>query len=218
MGLGDSEMDGRGLLEDLPTGYPPSFDLFMVKSPAVGPVPLQEPLSQSWPRVGPLGMFGWKRLQDVPDNTSVCVVNGGVGGSKSAEILPGTGAYNNLLALAKRALQTNGSRLAGIILFNGLNDATVSPMPDWHAHSAATIAALKVELGDAPVYVVRYPETVPTNEAYPSHAELRAVIAAASFADAVVDAPEGPWHEQTKVHLATAANEVLATHLADTVR
>lgn len=220
MGLGDSEMDGRGLLEDAPVGYPPTDgSLLMVKDPAAGAVPLQEPLSHAWQRMGPLGLFGWKRLAAVDSETSVCVVNGGVGGSKSSEYLPGSGHFNNLVAKARAALNVNGASLAGIVLFNGLNDATVSPAPDWEANSAATIAALKQELGDAPVFVVRYPATVPLGGGpYPSHAELRDVIGSASFADEVIDAPEGPFVEAEKVHLATSANEVVAESVADAAR
>lgn len=210
-------MDGRGLIEHAPAGYPPESRLWMVKDPAVGVVRLSEPMSGTWNRMGPMGLFGAERLKGT--EASVVAVNAGVGGSRTDQWVPGTGNFINCANKVRSALRSAGTRLAGYVVFIGLNDAAAGMTgQQWLDNTSSTLEGLKAEFGDAPVLVVRYPASAPTDVAYATHAEIREAMATAPFASAVVDAPEGPWHEVTKVHLNTEANLEVARRLADKAR
>jgi hypothetical protein len=193
-------------LETLPADYVefwPSGRIKMVRAAPYIVENVSEPTSLELPKCGVLGMWAWKRAQRT--GRRVCIINAGKSQSRAVQWLPGTDNYNGMVTRARMALYTPGSYCAGIIGFAGLNDALdVAGAANWDTNTAAMVAGLRAEFGDVPAYWVRYPATVPPAPPFPSHAAVRAAIAAATFLDGTADAPEGPWVDG--VHLDTPAN------------
>lgn len=222
--LGDSEMAGRGEYAGYPAQYPPanSHDVLMVHGTipgfvegALGNVPISEPTGVgALTKVGAAGFWAWKRQQRAGGR--IRIVNAGRGSATSTLWLKANGSqyYENAVLRAKAALRQPRATLGGFVLWDGANDA-LSASPPWQTNWTATLANLRTDLGApaAPIYLIRYPATVPTDQAYPSWTTLRATIGAAPFASGIADAPEGPWVEAYKLHLDTAANWIAAQAL-----
>lgn len=211
---GDSEQAGRGPIADLPADYityqaTGKIKMVLGNSSANDIRNLSEPTNAEPSATGNSGVVGlWAWLRSVRTGKTVCVINGGISGTRSGAWLPGSANYNAMLAKARVALLHPLTHLAGYVSFNGLNDALDPPGAGaiWSANTDSMFDGLAADLGVAPIYLVRYPADVPIGS-FPSHAEVRAAIAAAPFASGVVDAPEGPWIENPgHVHLATAGN------------
>jgi hypothetical protein len=242
LGWGDSEMLGRGAPTDLATelpGYAAAIgtdqNLWCEQRTLPSGTVLEnhtiiyEPTkggTYSVPGnngVGPLGIIGY--LQKQVTGRRTIVVNTGVGGSRTAQWVSGQTNYNLAVTQFSAAMAQPGAVLRSYQLFIGLNDAA---LPDDGAGGATITANLVANIqstftslialyGAKPIYIMRYPATVPTDTTYFAHAPVRAglltlhgtTISGATVT--VVDAPDGPWVESPQsVHLDTAANVVLA--------
>lgn len=206
---------GRGELAEVPPGYP-STDLYMLRTDEQWRN-LQEPCADTGTPsagVGPAGLFGWLRSKKI--GKPVAVINCGVGNTRTDQWLPGSILYQTALARAQAAITRPGSYLGGYIVYIGANDAAAG-RTSWADNTQAMLEDLQKQLGVGRVLVVVLPTTVPTDAAYPTWAASR--TAQLSWASAprrsAVQAPEGPWREDFKLHLTTAGNLELAQRLLD---
>jgi len=219
--LGDSEMEGRADPVDVPVGYPPlDGSLWMLRyfEPSTywnAWSELTEPCNRSGTfadgkGVGPAGLFGW--LRSLRTSRETGVLNCAHGGRKSSEQLEGGTYWSVNTPRIDAALSTPGARLAGYVLYDGANDA-VDADPAYAANWTATLGAYVARYGSAPMIVTRLPTTVPTDGAYPSWESVRTQQAelAAALGARLVDAPEGPWIEAYKLHLAIPGSLGVAT-------
>jgi hypothetical protein len=241
-GWGDSEMLGRGAPADLATelpGYAAAIgtdtNLWCEQSILPSTASLQnhtiiyEPTkggvytAPGTNGVGPLGIIGY--LRKLVTGRKTIVVNTGVGGALTSAWVSGQPNYTAAVTQFDAAAAQPGFVLRSYQIFIGLNDAD---LPDDGAGGAtitanclaniqSTMTSLIARYGVKPIYLHRYPPTVPTGSTYFAHAQVRAglltlhgtTISGATVT--VVDAPDGPWVEAVqKVHLNTAANVVLA--------
>jgi hypothetical protein len=221
--IGDSEMVGANdPATGLPVGYPPTDgSLLMIKDDLLL-AQLTEPCNGAglYPPsgTGPAGLFGWYASQAHGGRKTV-VINAGVGGTRTDQWLYSTSPtsnYQKALARIRTALAIPGAQFRGILWYIGANDAAYSATPDWGGNSTLTMTAMKADIGPAangkPVIFTRLPATVPTDVAYPGWAYVRAAQNNWAIANEQIlaQAPEGPWREAYNLHLAPAANIVLA--------
>ncbi|HEY3499307.1 MAG TPA: SGNH/GDSL hydrolase family protein [Polyangiaceae bacterium] len=218
LGIGDSEMGGRGDIKDAPAEYQlPHDGMWMVRSVGAGIEPYGEPCGDGYAAsagVSPIGLFGWMDWRRT--GVSTVVVNAGAGGSKTEQWVPGQMQYERAVANVRHALSRTNTTLAGTVVFIGANDAALYETPPWLANTRITLERLGKAIGaqwaGKPVVIVQLPATVPTGAPYPGWASTRAQIQQLAAEDGypLIQAPEGPWRESYGLHLATQGNVVVA--------
>lgn len=228
LGVGDSEMSGRGKLSEAEAGYPPEDgSLLMFKSVALGFQTLEEPCGDGVDAengVGPMGLFGWLVAQETGRVTAI--INAGKGGSTTTQWLPGTANYADAVARAQVALSRRNTTFRGFGAYIGANDAALVDPTVFEDNWSTTMTAMRAAIGSAatgkPIAIVKLPPTVPTEPGfdYSEWANVNADIDAfvALSADHLsIAAEDGPWREAYNLHLKTVANYAIAGRMLTAV-
>lgn len=217
---GDSMTDGRGNIAEAPDGYEPlDGTLWMCKTvPSI--VELVEPCGNAGggaaAGVGPWGMCGWLIAQETGRQT--VIVNGGVGGSRTDQWLPGQTNYNDALARIRHVCSQTNTTFRGFMIYIGPNDASFSATPPWLSNVQTILAAFRAALGktaaQSPAVISRLTVDVPTDGAYTGWAHVQSEIDAIEDANhLLINTPPNDvdaTREAFKLHHTAPENYVLA--------
>jgi hypothetical protein len=224
--VGDSEMQGSGLITEMPGFFPPADGtLYMVRDFAASVTELAEPGPGG---VGPDGMFAWYRQRQIPTK-KVLSVQCGVSGTNSTHYLPDVNPvsmHQKVIAAAALALSQPGAYLGGFLLYGGANDGSLGS-PAWGTNWTTTFTAWRAAIAGAasvPILYAQLPAGTPHVNYSTSWNTVRTQQAAWAAADRimfVVD-PAGPWGNGAVnntqvdylVHQAAPAAAVLAQQFA----
>lgn len=217
LAFGDSMTDGRGDIAEATVGYPPAALLWMLRTAAGGYAPLSEPCGQgpSGPTscVGPWGQMGWLISQATGRNTAI--INTGVGGSTSAQWVPGQTNYASALGRLQRALSREGTRLRGILIYMGPNDAASGATPPWLSNVQSSLAGFRAAAGrtaaQCPAIISRLTAFVPTDTTYSGWSYVQSQITSIADANHLLVTPPTPAdREAFNLHHKTQQNYTLA--------
>lgn len=214
--FGDSMCSGRGTMAEAPTGYEPAAYLYMVKTADAGHAVLDEPCgdgANDTAGVGPWGMFGW--LASLQTGRETCIVNTGIGGSRTDQWVPGQTNYGNALGRLQRAMSRRDTTLRGILVYIGPNDAAFSATPAWLSNVQSTLAGIRTWAGrtaaQCPAIISRLPAFVPTDTTYSGWSYVQSEIAALADANHLLITPPSPAdREAYNLHHKTGQNYTIA--------
>lgn len=149
--MGQSNMSGRGRLDEVPVLSHPSVHMFREDAwvPAVEPLHTDKPEMAG---VG-LGMSFAIKLMETSGLNAVGLVPCAVGGTPLSRWMPGADLYVNAVAVAKRALE--GGTLRGVLWHQGEHDAgRQDDSASYGDRFREMIRSLRAELGDEGLPVV----------------------------------------------------------------